>query len=329
MLWQMRLFVRYKVISRTTINKEHFTSAWNKIRKICDAEEQQRIKMIETNHFQSNKLSFGIKPKCQNIQCMLFHLKLLKERDILSSLCVWSWVEHRLFSVKVYIYQINQKKGGKIKVDTRSIWHRYKSEGSITIPIWILLALSTLPMNHCDDCKNEISIKENGNVRSIHFIFGVKHSLIFVLICTWILYYNFYYVKSNMDLKEKSNWKNIHFIFGAENIPVLDAISRNCYHVTWQLWMAGKFGKTEFMCNMTYYGNTCEIPPRYLYVTYWSVSRLGTLLFEYKYHTKPTEKYSGCIPVQTAIYCYLTVSTLGSQQSTQKEFLFRKLQYQN
>ena len=45
-------------------------------------------------------------------------------------------------------------------------------------------ALSTLPMNHYDDCKNEISTKESGNVRSIHFIFGVKHSLIFDLICT-------------------------------------------------------------------------------------------------------------------------------------------------
>ncbi len=49
--------------------------------------------------------------------------------------------------------------------------------------------------------------------------------------------------------------------------------------------MAGKFGKTEFMCNMTYYGNTCEIPRGYLYVNYWTVSWLGAMLSEYKYHT--------------------------------------------
>ncbi len=85
MLWKMWLFVRYKVISRTTINKEHINSAWNKTKQSYNAEEQGS-KMIESTYFQKNNHSIDINSRNQMIQYTLLHLKHLKERDILSSL---------------------------------------------------------------------------------------------------------------------------------------------------------------------------------------------------------------------------------------------------
>ncbi len=72
-----------------------------------------------------------------------------------------------------------KRRGERKEMETRSIWHRYKSEDRIRISIGISFALSTLPMNHCDDCKNEMDIKENENKWHTYLVFEVKYLLMF------------------------------------------------------------------------------------------------------------------------------------------------------